>query len=350
MKKIIAQNNKSQMNEVVLILTNGKDNLEMFFDYDHETIWATQNVIASIFGSTKQNISKHIKNILITKELDEKRTVNKKLTVQKEGEREVDRMIDFYNLDMIIAVGYRINSGVATKFRQWATERISEYLIKGFTMDDERLKKNGYRYFKELIERVRDIRSSERNLYQKVTDIYATSIDYDGKAEDSRLFFKTVQNKMHFAVSQKTAAEIISERADSSKPFMGLSSFKNNYVLQEDTLIAKNYLDEEELQSLNLLVDAYLSFAETQAARRIPMKMKDWKLKLDEYLKFASYEVLDNAGKISHENAVKKAELEFEKYKKISNKNYISDFDREVKKLLENPSEDQSLIVKKKKK
>ena len=334
MKKIITQNNKSQMNEVVLILTNGKDNLEMFFDYDHETIWATQNVIASIFGSTKQNISKHIKNILITKELDEKRTVNKKLTVQKEGVREVDRMIDFYNLDMIIAVGYRINSGVATKFRQWATERISEYLIKGFTMDDERLKKNGYRYFKELIERVRDIRSSERNLYQKVTDIYATSIDYDGKAEDSKLFFKTVQNKMHFAVSQKTAVEIISERADSSKPFMGLSSFKNNYVLQEDILIAKNYLEEEELQSLNLLVDAYLSFAETQAARRIPMKMKDWKLKLDEYLKFASYEVLNNAGKVSHENAVKKAELEFEKYKKISNKNYTSDFDREVKKLL----------------
>ena len=334
MKKIITQNNKSQMNEVVLILTNGKDNLEMFFDYDHETIWATQNVIASIFGSTKQNISKHIKNILITKELDEKRTVNKKLTVQKEGVREVDRMIDFYNLDMIIAVGYRINSGVATKFRQWATERISEYLIKGFTMDDERLKKNGYRYFKELIERVRDIRSSERNLYQKVTDIYATSIDYDGKAEDSKLFFKTVQNKMHFAVSQKTAAEIISERADSSKPFMGLSSFKNNYALQEDILIAKNYLEEEELQSLNLLVDAYLSFAETQAARRIPMKMKDWKLKLDEYLKFASYEVLNNAGKVSHENAVKKAELEFEKYKKISNKNYTSDFDREVKKLL----------------
>ena len=334
MKKIITQNNKSQMNEVVLILTNGKDNLEMFFDYDHETIWATQNVIASIFGSTKQNISKHIKNILITKELDEKRTVNKKLTVQKEGVREVDRMIDFYNLDMIIAVGYRINSGVATKFRQWATERISEYLIKGFTMDDERLKKNGYRYFKELIERVRDIRSSERNLYQKVTDIYATSIDYDGKAEDSKLFFKTVQNKMHFAVSQKTAVEIISERADSSKPFMGLSSFKNNYVLQEDILIAKNYLEEEELQSLNLLVDAYLSFAETQAARRIPMKMQDWKLKLDEYLKFASYEVLNNAGKVSHENAVKKAELEFEKYKKISNKNYTSDFDREVKKLL----------------
>lgn len=333
MTKEIKKNNKSISNEVVLLLTNGKDTLEMFFDYQNETIWATQNVIASIFGTTKQNISKHTKNIFAEAELDEKRTVNKKLTVQKEGGRSVERRIDFYSLEVIIAVGYRVNSIVASKFRQWATDRISEYLIKGFTMDDDRLKKNGYRYFKELIERVRDIRSSERNLYQKVTDIYATSIDYDGKVEDSKLFFKTVQNKMHFAVSQKTAAEIIMERADGSKPFMGLLSFKNDYILQEDIVIAKNYLKEEELEALNLLVDAYLSFAETQAARRIPMKMQDWNSKLNEYLKFASYEVLDNAGRVSHKNAVKKAELEFEKYKKENNKNNISDFDNYIKKL-----------------
>ena len=256
-------------NEVVFTLTRGKDTIELRFDYEGETIWATQNTIAELFNTTKQNISKHIAKIFQEEELLPDQTVNQKLTVQNEGGRQVKRMMDFYNLDMIIAVGYRVNTKTATRFRQWATARLNEFIIKGFTMDDNRLKKHGSRYFDELIARIRDIRSSERNLYQKVTDIYATSIDYDSKSEISKIFFATVQNKIHFAVTGKTAAEIIYERANSTLPYMGLLSFKGTYVIQADVAIAKNYLNEEELQSLNLLVDAYLSFAEIQAARRI---------------------------------------------------------------------------------
>ncbi len=202
-------------NEVIFTLTKGKETLELRFDYEGETIWATQNTIVELFSTTKQNISKHIKHIYETKELVESATVNKKLTVQNEGARSVKRELDFYNLDMIIAVGYRVNSEVATRFRQWATARLNEFIIKGFTMDDNRLKKHGSRYFEELFTRVRDIRNSERNLYQKVTDIYATSIDYDVKKYISKTFFATVQNKMHFAVTGKTAAEIIHERSNS---------------------------------------------------------------------------------------------------------------------------------------
>ncbi|PIQ91604.1 MAG: cell filamentation protein Fic [Parcubacteria group bacterium CG11_big_fil_rev_8_21_14_0_20_39_22] len=321
-------------NEVVLTLTRGKETLELRFDYEGETIWASQNTIAELFKTTKQNVSKHIKNILSEGELTEAGTINEKLTVQSEGGREVSRKLVFYSLDMIISVGYRINSDIATRFRRWATARLNEFIIKGFTMDDNRLKKHGGRYFEELLARIRDIRSSERNLYQKVTDIYATAIDYDGKSEMAQKFFSTVQNKMHFAVTGKTAAEIIHERADSSLENMGLTSFKGKYLLQVDIIIAKNYLNEDELISLNRLVDAYLSFAEIQAARRNPMAMKDWQKKLDEYLRFASYEVLDNAGNVSHEQAVRKAEKEFEKFSKKTIQNFESDFDREIKKLL----------------
>jgi Virulence protein len=321
-------------NEVILTLTKGKDTVELCFDYEGETIWATQNTIAELFATSKQNISKHIAKIFQEGELAPERTVNQKLTVQMEGSRQIKRGMDFYNLDVIIAVGYRVNSMIATRFRQWATARLNEFIIKGFTMDDNRLKKHGGRYFDELIARVRDIRSSERNLYQKVTDIYSTAIDYDSKSEVSKIFFATVQNKMHFAVSGKTAAEIIYERANSALPYMGLLSFKGKYLLQADVAIAKNYLNEEELKSLNLLVDAYLSFAEIQAARRIAMHMNDWIKKLDEYLRFASYEVLGNAGKIGHDQALEKANKEYEKFRIEQDKNYVSDFDREVKKLL----------------
>lgn len=321
-------------NEVIFALTKGKDTVELHFDYEGETIWATQNTIAELFATSKQNISKHIAKIYQEEELSPERTVNQKLTVQNEGGRQVRRKVDFYNLDIIIAVGYRVNSKIATRFRQWATARLNEFIIKGFTMDDNRLKKNGSRYFDELIARVRDIRSSERNLYQKVTDIYATSIDYKYKSDDSKIFFATVQNKMHFAVTGKTAAEIIYERANSALPYMGLSSFKGKYLIQADITIAKNYLNEEELQSLNLLVDAYLSFAEIQATRRVAMRMADWIKKLDEYLHFATYEVLGDAGKISHDQALEKANKEYSDYSEKLMKDFESDFDKEVKKLL----------------
>lgn len=322
-------------NEVVLKLTKGQETLELHFDYEHETIWATQNTIAELFGTTKQNVSKHIKNIISKGELEDSATVNEKLTVQNERGREVSRKLFFYNLDMIIAVGYRVNSDVATRFRRWATARLNEFIIKGFTMDDNRLKKNGGRYFEELLARIRDIRNSERNLYQKVTDIYATALDYNGKSEDSQKFFATVQNKMHFAVTGKTAAEIIHERVNNTLPNMGLTSFKGEYIITTDISIAKNYLQEDELINLNRLVDAYLSFAEIQAIRNNPMTMAEWRKKLDEYLKFASYEVLDNAGIVSHEQAVQKAEAEYEKYsgKRISS--LESDFDKQIKKLNE---------------
>lgn len=314
-------------NEVVFTLTKGKETTELRFDYKGETIWATQNTIAELFATTKQNVSKHIKNIYETEELSASATVNKKLTVQIEGERSIKRELDFYNLDVIIAVGYRVNSEVATRFRQWATARLNEFIIKGFTMDDNRLKKHGSRYFEELFARVRDIRNSERNLYQKITDIYATSIDYDVKKDISKTFFATVQNKMHFAVTGKTAAEIIHERSNSKEINMGLTSFKGGYLIQSDAYVAKNYLNEEELKSLNLLVDAYLSFAEIQVLRKVAMRMEDWVKKLDEYLKFSSCEVLGHAGKISHEKALKKAEVEYRKFTKDRINNFKSDFD-----------------------
>lgn len=343
MKKIIKNQQDKKFiqleNEVVFALTKGKDTVELHFDYEGETIWATQNTLAELFATSKQNISKHIAKIYQEGELSPERTVNQKLTVQNEGQRQVKREVDFYNLDVIIAVGYRVNSKIATRFRQWATARLNEFIIKGFTMDDNRLKKHGGRYFDELIERIRDIRSSERNLYQKVTDIYATAIDYEYASDVSKKFFATVQNKMHFAVTGKTAAEIIYERANSALPYMGLLSFKGKYLIQADVAIAKNYLNEEELQSLNLLVDAYLSFAEIQATRRVAMHMTNWIKKLDEYLRFASYEVLGDAGKISHSQALEKANKEYEEYSEKRINTFESDFDREVKNLLEGEKE-----------
>ncbi len=335
-KKSLQQNNPikkerkkfiSPNNEVIFTLTKGIETVELHFDYKGETIWATQNTIAELFETTKQNVSKHIKNIYETEELSAVATVNKKLTVQMEGERPIKRELEFYNLDVIIAVGYRVNSEIAIRFRQWATARLNEFIIKGFTLDDNRLKNHGSRYFEELFARIRDIRNSERNLYQKVTDIYATAINYDAKKNISKTFFATVQNKMHFAVTGKTAAEIIHERSNSKKINMGLTSFKGDYLIRSDAYIAKNYLNKEELKSLNLLVDAYLSFAEIQVSRRIAMRMEDWVKKLDEYLKFSSYDVLGHAGKISHEKALEKAEAEYQKFTKDRSGNFKSDFD-----------------------
>lgn len=320
-----------------IIIYNSKDGeVKLEVRLKNETVWLSLNQIAELFDTDKSGISRHIQNIYNSQELDKKPTVAKIATVQKEGKRTVKRDVEYYNLDMIISVGYRVNSACATKFRIWATERLKEYIIKGFTMDDERLKQGGKwaRYFEELLQRIRDIRSSERNFYQKVTDIYATSIDYKKDDEMTKNFFATVQNKIHFAVHGQTAAEMIEARADNKKPFMGLTNFKGNYITIDDIAIAKNYLSERELKKLNLIVSLYLDFAELQAVEEIPMKMADWIKKLDEFLKASEKKLLDNAGKISHVKAMEKANAEFVKYKKEQDKNYISDFDREVKKYL----------------
>ena len=302
-----------------------------------ETVWLTQKLMAELFQIGVNTINYHIKEILKEGELSSDPTIRKFRIVQKEGQREVERLVDFYNLDMIISVGYRVKSHIATRFRQWATQRLREYIIKGFTLDDDRLKQEGARsrYFEELLQRIRDIRSSERNFYQKVTDIYATSIDYQKDDQLTKEFFSTVQNKMHYAVHGKTAAELINERVNANKPFMGLTNFEGKYITTRDIGIAKNYLSEDELKQLNLIVSMYLDFAELQATNRKPMRMADWIQKLDDFLKISEKELLDNAGKVSHQKALDKAKAEYEKYRKEEDKKYISDFDREMKKLID---------------
>ena len=240
-----------------------------------EDVWITQGQLAEIYDTTQQNIALHIKNIYADKELTDESTHKKYLLVRQEGSRNVQRNIDHYNLDMIIALGYRVQSQIATRFRRWATERLHEYIQKGFTMDDDRLKQGGNRYFRELLQRIRDIRASERNFYQQVTDIYATSVDYDPRTDLTRTFFATVQNKLHYAVHEHTAAEIIYDRVDSDKPFVGMTNFKGDYITKDDVKIAKNYLTEKELQRLNLLVSQFLDFAEFQALEERPMHMAD---------------------------------------------------------------------------
>lgn len=297
---------------------------------EDETIWLTQDQMAELFQKAKSTINEHIKNIYEEKELTEK------VTTRKFGISEFStKPTNFYNLDVIISVGYRVKSLRGTQFRIWATQRLKEYIIKGFALDDERLKQGGQknRYFQELLQRIRDIRSSERNFYQKVTDIYATSIDYRKDDALTEEFFATVQNKMHYAVHGHTAAEIIVKRADSKKPLIGLTSFKGNYITAQDAKIAKNYLTEGELKQLNLIVSMYLDFAELQAANGRLMKMANWIVKLDEFLKLSERELLANAGSVSAEEATRKAGEEFEKYRKDRGKNYISDFDKIVKKI-----------------
>jgi len=327
-----------EQNSEILLYQSEDGQTKIDVRLEDETVWLSQVQMAELFQTTKQNISLHIKNIFEEGELNEISSVKEYLTVQTEGKREVQRNLGFYNLDVIISVGYRVKSPQGTKFRQWATKRIHEYIVKGFTMDDNRLKQEGARsrYFEELLQRIRDIRSSERNFYQKVTDIYATSIDYKKDDELTNVFFATVQNKMHYAVHGKTAAEMINERVDASKPFLGLTNFKGDYITVRDIGIAKNYLSEPELKQLNLIVSLYLDFAELQATNGRLMKMVDWIKKLDDFLRISEKEILTGAGKISHLGAIEKAEKEYEKYRKEASNNYISDFDREMKKLLNN--------------
>jgi hypothetical protein len=283
---------------------------------EHETVWLTQKQMTELFQTTKQNISLHIQNIFEEGELQPEATVKEYLTVQTEGDRQVERRVEHYNLDVIISVGYRVKSLRGTQFRIWATQRLREYIVKGFTLDDERLKQaGGGNYFEELLDRIRDIRSSERVFWQKVLDIYATSIDYDPKADTSKLFFQTVQNKMHWAIVGQTAAEIVHERADAQKPHMGLTSWAGAKPRKGDVSIAKNYLSEAEIKALNLIVSAYLDFAELQAVTRKPMYMADWIRKLDDFIRISDREILTHAGKISHETAKLKAEAEYETFR-----------------------------------
>ncbi len=272
-------------NNTVVLYQDENEITRVSVRFADEDVWLTQNQLAEIYDTTQQNISSHIENIYSDGELDRIPTNKKFLSVQTEGSRQVRREISHYNLDMIIALGYRVQSQIAVRFRRWATMRLHEYIQKGFAMDDERLKQGGNRYFRELLQRIRDIRSSERNFYQQVTDIYATSTDYDPRNEITKTFFATVQNKLHYAVHENTAAEVIYNRVDNEKPFVGMTNFKGDYVTKDDVKIAKNYLSEIELQRLNLLVSAFLDFAEFQALEMNPMRMQDWVEALDNQIR-----------------------------------------------------------------
>ena len=298
-----------------------------------EDVWLTQGQLAEIYDTTQQNIALHIKNIYADKELADEATHKKYLLVRQEGNRNVQRNIDHYNLDMIIAIGYRVQSQVATRFRRWATERLHEYIQKGFAMDDDRLKQGGNRYFRELLQRIRDIRASERNFYQQVTDIYATSVDYDPRTDLTRTFFATVQNKLHYAIHEHTAAEIIYDRVDCDKPFVGMTNFKGDYITKDDVKVAKNYLTENELQRLNLLVSQFLDFAEFQALEEHPMRMTDWIAALDNPIISLQRKLLEGKGSVSHQEAIEKAEREFNIYRQREMAQLESDFDKMVKRL-----------------
>ena len=292
---------------------DGLTNIEV--KIQDETVWLTQQQMADLFQTSRTNIVEHIKHIYDEGELDENSTCRKFRQVRKEGSREVSRELPYYNLDMIISLGYRVKSKIATNFRRWATERLKEYMIKGFTMDDERLKKlGGGNYWKELLDRIRDIRSSEKVMYRQVLDLYATSVDYNPKSSESIAFFKMVQNKLHYAVHGHTAAEVIYERADANEPFMGLKSFSGDFPALKDISIAKNYLNDEELKILNNIVSGYFDFAEIQAMRHNPMYMADYVEHLDNVLRTTGEKVLQGAGTISHAQAIEKATKEYRKY------------------------------------
>jgi hypothetical protein len=320
--------------EILLYTTpEGSSTIEVF--YEQETFWLSQKKMAELFGVDVRTVNEHLKNIFESGELDGAATIRKFRIVQREGNRDVSREIEFYSLDAIIAVGYRVNSMEATRFRIWATKTLREYIIKGFVLDDERMKQGkhfGKDYFEELLERIREIRSSERRFYQKLTDIYAQcSIDYDPQAATTQQFYKTVQNKLHWAITGNTAAEIVQQRVDAAKPNMGLTTWKNapsGKILKSDVSIAKNYLQTAEIDELNRIVVMYLDYAENQAKRRISMSMADWVTKLDGFLLFNEYNILKDAGSVSHEIAKKLAEKEFEKFRVIQDRQFESDFDR----------------------
>jgi hypothetical protein len=310
--------NADNHGEIIIYQTeDGLTNIEV--KIQDETVWLTQQQMADLFQTSRTNVVEHIKHIYDEGELDENATCRKFRQVRKEGNREVSREMPFYNLDMIISLGYRVKSIIATNFRRWATERLKEYMIKGFTMDDERLKGNGGgNYWKELLDRIRDIRSSEKVLYRQVLDLYATSVDYDPHSEESIRFFKIVQNKLHFAAHGHTAAEVIYERADAEKPFMGLTSFSGELPALKDIGIAKNYLTENELKILNNLVSGYFDLAEINALEHKPMYMSDYVEQLDSVLTSGNRKLLTGSGKVSHDQAMKKAKEEYRKYQEIT--------------------------------
>jgi hypothetical protein len=329
----------NQSNELIFYSSpEGDVRVEVFFQ--DETFWLNQKKIAELFGVESNTITYHLKEIYHSSELEQVSTTRKIRVVQKEGNRDVSRDVDFYNLDAIIAIGYRVNSLKATKFRIWATKTLSEFIIKGFVLNDERLKQGkrfGKDYFDELVERIREIRASERRFYLKITDIYEQcSIDYVKESEITQTFFKTVQNKLHWATTGKTASQIISERASSTKPNMGLQTWRNapkGKILKTDVSIAKNYLIEKEIKELELVVTMYLDYAENQAARQIPMKMTAWISKLDAFLQFNEYQILKDAGKVKHEIAKQLAEEEYKLFRITQDKNFESDFEKETKKI-----------------
>lgn len=307
-----------------------------------ETFWLSQKRMAELFGVEVNTVNYHLKEIYKSGELKEEGTLRKFRIVQNEGGRDVTRELDFYDLDAVISVGYRVNSVQATQFRIWATQTLREFIVKGFVLDDERLKLNsrfGKDYFDELIERIREIRASERRFYLKITDIYEQcSMDYDKKSDITQTFFKTVQNKLHWAITGRTAAELIAERADSTRPNMGLTTWKNapsGKIMKSDAMVAKNYLNEKEIKELERVVTMYLDYAENQARRHIPMKMADWAEKLDAFLKFNNYELFANAGQISHEIAQELASKEYEKFRVVQDREFVSDFEKAVEKLEE---------------
>lgn len=331
---------KDGFNEILLYTTpNGQVKVEMYLQ--NETIWLTQQKIADLFGVDRSVVTKHLQNIYETNELSKEATCAKFAQVQQEGSRNVTRQIEFCNLDAIISVGYRVNSTRATQFRIWATERLKEYIVKGFTMDDERLKNPqnifGKDYFDEQLARIRDIRSSKRRFYQKITDIYSQcSTDYSINNDITKKFFATVQNKLHWAITGQTAAEIIYTRADSTKQNMGLMTWKNapqGKIRKPDVSIAKNYLNEKEMTSLNRIVTMYLDYAENQAEKGVVMYMNDWVQKLDAFLQFNEEAVLQHTGKVTHEIALALAETEFEKYRIVQDKLFESDFDKVIKQM-----------------
>lgn len=317
---------------------DGQVRIDVFFD--KENVWLTQKLMAELFECSADNISLHLKNIYAEGELKEKATTEELSVVQKEGTREVKRALIYYSLEAIIAVGYRVNSARGTQFRTWATDRLKSYILKGFAIDKDRFIKGSKfdaRYFDELLEEIREIRASERMVYQKITDIYATSIDYSPSTLETENFFAAVQNKLHFAITGKTAAEIIASRVNKDKPHMGLTTWckaPKGKILPFDIRIAKNYLQKEEIKQLDHIVDMYLDHAEFQASKGRLMRMRDWAEKLDAFLKFNEQEILQDKGKVSHEVAVALAEKQYENFRIAQDRRFESDFDREVKKLL----------------
>lgn len=334
--------NSPQNTSQFLFYSSNEGDIKVQVILEDETVWTTQKGMAEIFGVDVRTINEHLQNIFNSNELTKDPTIRKIRIVRQEGKRQVNRELEFYNLDAIISVGYRVNSLQATQFRIWASSILKEYLIKGFTLNDERLKHGsqlfGKDYFDELIERIREIRASERRFYQKITDLYAeASIDYDKKSPITQEFYASIQNKFHYAIHGKTASELIKERADSSKPNMGLTSWKNEKkggkILKKDVATAKNYLMEEEIQEMNRLVSQYLDFAENMARRKQVLTMQEWAERLDDFLKFNEYKILSGSGNVSAVTAKKIAESEFEIFRPLQDKEYKSDFDKIVDKL-----------------